>query len=156
MAVISKICGMLKRSLSNNTVSNEAVTINAAFKILFAAIMRERFSTKLRDCTSANSGTMNNPDEIAINSIQVITFQTCGCARNCCTLKSLLPSASGQLKYRPTLKMVIPKAPKGTSPISRRFLDNTSHSTAPIAEPIENTASKTLYAPSWPPSVSLA
>ena len=120
-------------------------------------MMRERWLGIERIWISAYIGTLYRPANSASSARSAMTRQFWPSAMNCVSVSAVSGWARPrEAKYRSIENTLMPKAPKGTRPISTWRRESVSHSSEPVAMPIENTTSSSEATCSLPPSTSFA
>ena len=154
--VTRKTSGMLRPAPSSRPAPSELTMMNNAFRMLLAAMMRARCEAGLRSWISAYIGTLNRPTNSDSRPRSAMTRQCAGCAKNCDSVISGPSGNARDAKYRSTANTLMPMAPSGTRPISTWRRLSTSHSSAPMPTPTENTTSSIEATRSSPCSTSFA
>ena len=146
IASARKTCGMLQpSSCCSARPVTAAATMKAEFWMLRPAKTRAISCFGVRLWISANSGTMNSPQEKPMPARSMAMRQPCSPARKPAMSSPVRGASPLRAKYRSSMKALMPSAPSGTRPISTVRADSFSHSSEPAPTPTENSARPKMY-----------
>ena len=153
-AAINTNCNTDRPKLAPNTPSKEAPTMNSAFRMLLAPMMRDRVCGRARCCTVAFKGTTKNPPNMPMAARSNKVRHAPSSCRNAAT-PATGAVGCGDANTQSSANTVSPMEPKGTRPISTLRPESRSHNSDPTATPTENPTMVSVTSDSEPCSTVL-